>query len=227
MTSGVGRVLSVNVGAVREFEYNGRPAKSGIWKSPVAGRIAARGVNLDGDDQADRKAHGGPDKAIYAYAVEDTRWWEQEIGRPFAYGEFGENLTTEGIDVNGALVGERWGIGTTVLEVSEPRIPCWRLGVRMNDPVFPRRFASGLRPGAYLRIVVEGSVAAGDEVQVIERPSHGLTIRDVSRIYTRDRGEVERLLAVPQVSESWKRWASDFLQRSKGRSLDAGGPGCC
>ena len=118
----------------------------------------ARGVNLAGDDQADRKAHGGPDKAVYAYAVEDARWWEQEIGRSLAYGEFGENLTTEGIEVNDALVGERWQIGTTVLEVSEPRIPCWRLGVRMNDKMFPRRFTEALRPGAYLRIVVEGEV---------------------------------------------------------------------
>jgi MOSC domain-containing protein YiiM len=227
MATGVGRVLSVNVGAVREFEYNGRPAKSAIWKSPVAGRIAARGVNLDGDDQADRKAHGGPDKAIYAYAVEDARWWEQEIGRSFTYGEFGENLTTEGIEVNHALVGERWEIGTTVLEVSEPRIPCWRLGVRMNDPIFPRRFAEAMRPGAYLRIVVEGSVAAGDEIRVIERPGHGLTVRDVSRIYTRDRDEAERLLTVPQVSESWKQWANDFLQRTRGRSRDASEPGCC
>lgn len=227
MAATVGRVLSINVGTVREFEYDGRPAKTAIWKSPVAGRIGARGVNLDGDDQADRKAHGGPDKAIYAYAVEDARWWEQEIGRPFAYGEFGENLTTEGIEVNHALVGERWAIGTTVLEVSEPRIPCWRLGVRMNDPMFPRRFAGAMRPGAYLRIVVEGRVGAGDEIRVIDRPDHSLTIRDVSRIYTRDRDEVERLLEVPQVSESWRRWANDFLQRTKGRSLDAGEPGCC
>ncbi len=227
MATTVGRVLSVNVGTVREFEYRGRPAKSAIWKSPAAGRVAARGVNLGGDDQADRKAHGGPDKAVYAYAVEDARWWEQEIGRPFAYGEFGENLTTEGIEVNNALVGERWEIGTTVLEVSEPRIPCWRLGVRMNDRTFPRRFAEAMRPGAYLRIVVEGSVGAGDEIRVVERPGHDLTIRDVSRIYTRDRDEVERLLAVPQVSESWRRWANDFLQRTKGRPADAGEPGCC
>jgi MOSC domain-containing protein YiiM len=227
MAASVGRVLSVNVGTVREFEYRGRPAKSAIWKSPAAGRVAARGVNLGGDDQADRKAHGGPDKAVYAYAVEDARWWEQEIGRPFAYGEFGENLTTEGIEVNSALVGERWEIGTTILEVSEPRIPCWRLGVRMNDRTFPRRFAEAMRPGAYLRIVVEGSVGAGDEIRVVERPGHDLTIRDVSRIYTRDRDEVERLLAVPQVSESWRRWATDFLQRTKGRPADAGEPGCC
>jgi MOSC domain-containing protein YiiM len=227
MATSVGRVLSVNVGTPLQFEYRGHPAKSAIWKSPAAGRIAARGINLDGDDQADRKAHGGPDKAVYAYAVEDAGWWEQEIGRSLTYGEFGENLTTEGIAVNDALVGERWEIGTTVLEVSEPRIPCWRLGVRMNDPIFPRRFAEAMRPGAYLRIVVEGSVGAGDEIRVVERPGHDLTIRDVSRIYTRDRDEVERLLAVPQVSESWRRWANDFLQRTKGRPPNAGEPGCC
>src|SRR5688572_24464569 len=140
MANTVGRVLSVNVGQAREFEYNRRPAKSAIWKSPAADRIAARGVNLEGDEQADRKAHGGPDKAIYAYAIEDARWWEQELGRSLQYGEFGENLTTQGIAVNDAIVGERWEIGTTVLEVSEPRVPCWRLGVRMSDERFPRRF---------------------------------------------------------------------------------------
>src|SRR5262249_10579621 len=103
MARPLGKVLSVNVGVVRQFESNGRPAKSAIWKSPAVGRITAKGVNLAGDDQADRKAHGGPDKALYAYALEDARWWEQEIGRALAYGEFGENLTTEGIDLNDAL----------------------------------------------------------------------------------------------------------------------------
>jgi MOSC domain-containing protein YiiM len=223
----MGRVLSVNVGGVREFEYNGRPSKSAIWKSPVAGRIAPRGVNLEGDDQADRKAHGGPDKAVYAYAVEDALWWKQEIGRPFEYGEFGENLTTEGIEVNDALVGERWEIGTTTLEVSEPRIPCWRLGVRMNDPAFPRRFTEAMRPGAYLRIIAEGTVGAGDGIRVVERPGHDLTVGDVFRIYTRDRDQAERLLAVPRMSESWRRWANDFLEKSKGRAAVVGGPGCC
>jgi MOSC domain-containing protein YiiM len=222
-----GKVLSVNVGTVREFEYSGRPARSAIWKSPAVGRIAARGVNLAGDDQADRKAHGGPDKVVYAYAVEDARWWEQEIGRSLAYGEFGENLTTEGIEVNDALVGERWQIGTIVLEVSEPRIPCWRLGVRMNDKMFPRRFTEALRPGAYFRIVVEGDVGAGDEIQVVERPDHDLTIRDVFRIYTRDRHEVDRLLAVPRMSESWRRWADDWLQKTRDRPAGAVEPGCC
>jgi MOSC domain-containing protein YiiM len=226
MATTAGRVLSVNVGPVREFEYSGRPAKSAIWKSPTLGRIAARGVNLAGDDQADRKAHGGPDKAVYAYAVEDVRWWEQELGRPLAYGEFGENLTTEGIEVNEALIGERWEIGTTVLEVSEPRIPCWRLGVRMNDKMFPRRFTQALRPGAYLRIVVAGDVSAGDEIRVVERHDHDLTIRDVFRIYTHDRDEAGRLLAVPRMSESWRRWADDLLQKNKGPT-DVADPGCC
>ena len=227
MTAFVGKILSVNVGGVREFEYGGRPARSGIWKAPAVGRIAARGVNLAGDDQADRKAHGGPDKVVYAYAVEDARWWAQEIGRPLAYGELGENLTTEGIEVNDALVGERWQVGTLVLEVSEPRIPCWRLGVRMNDTMFPRRFTEALRPGPYLRIVVEGDVGAGDEIRVVERPDHDLTIRDVCRIYARDNAEVERLLTIPRMSESWRRWAADLLQRTKGRSSDGTEHGCC
>lgn len=214
MAARTAKVLSVNVGHPREFEYNGHPARSAIWKSPVSGRIVARGVNLDGDEQADRRAHGGPDKAVYAYAVEDALWWEQEIGRRFVFGEFGENLTIEGIEANDALVGERWEIGTAVFEVSEPRIPCWRLGVRMNDPLFPRRFAEAMRPGAYLRIVVEGSLGAGDEIRIIEKPDHGLTVRDVSRIYTRDRNEVERLLVVPHLSESWRGWAKDFLRKN-------------
>ena len=227
MPTTVATVLSVNVGRAREFDYNGRPAKSAIWKSPVAGRIAARGVNLEGDDQADRKAHGGPDKSVYAYSIEDLRWWEEKLGRSLQYGEFGENLTTEGIAVNDALVGERWGIGTAVFEVSEPRIPCWRLGVRMNDKLFPRRFTEALRPGSYFRLIVEGSVGAGDEIRVVERPAHGLTIRHVFRIYTRDRDEAQRLLTAPRMSESWKRWALDWLQKSKGQPTETAEPGCC
>ncbi|HYX20507.1 MAG TPA: MOSC domain-containing protein [Thermoanaerobaculia bacterium] len=220
------RVLSVAVGRPREFDYRGRSAKSAIWKSPVAGRVAARGVNLDGDDQADRGAHGGPDKALYAYAIEDARWWEGELGRALATAEFGQNLTTEGVDVDGALVGERWAIGSGVFEISEPRVPCWRLGVRMNDPAFVRRFTKALRPGAYMRIVREGDVGAGDAIEIVSRPDHDLTVRDVFRIYTRDRDEGGRLLEVPQMSEAWKHWAREMLQRRvDGR--DQATPGCC
>jgi MOSC domain-containing protein YiiM len=206
-------VLSINVGRPREFDYHGRPARSAIWKVSVTGRVAARGVNLEGDEQADRKAHGGPDKAVYAYAVEDLRWWQNEIGRSIPYGGFGENLTTEGIEVNDALVGERWEIGTAVFEISEPRVPCWRLGVRMNDALFPRRFTEAMRPGAYLRIIAEGDLTATDEIRIVEKPNHDLTIRDVFRIFTRDRHEVERLLAIPRMSESWKRWAEALLRK--------------
>lgn len=221
-----GTLLSVNVGGIRQFEFDGREAVSAIWKAPVTGRVAARGVNLEGDDQADRAVHGGPDKAVYAYAVEDLQWWKGELGRPLEYGEMGENLTTEGIDVNGALVGERWEIGTAVLEVSEPRVPCWRLGVRMEDTLFPRRFTQAGRPGAYLRIVVEGDLGAGDAIQVVGQPDHGLTVGDVFRIYTRDRDEVARLLSVPQMSSSWTQWAEVRTEKSERRAT-ADAPGYC
>jgi MOSC domain-containing protein YiiM len=226
MATNAAKVLSVNVGKPRQFEYRGQPASSAIWKSPIDGRVSARAVNLEGDDQADRKAHGGPDKAIYAYAAEDLRWWEQQLGRAVGYGEFGENLTTDGIEVNQALIGERWSIGTTVLEVSEPRIPCWRLGVRMNDRLFPRRFSEALRPGSYLRIAVEGGLSAGDEIGVLSRPDHGVSVRDFFRIYLGDRGQLERLLAIPQLSASWRRWAVELLQKIRGLPPEVAGPGC-
>lgn len=222
-----GRVLSVHVGGVREFEYLGRTAKSAIWKSPVEGRVAVRGVNLDGDDQADRRVHGGPVKAVYAYAIEDLWWWEEQLGRLLEFGKFGENLTTEGLDINDACVGERWQVGTAVLEVSEPRVPCWRFAVRMDDKYFPRRFTEALRPGTYLRILAEGRIAAGDEARVIDRPDHDLTVRDVFRIFSRDRYEARRLLAVPQLSEGWKAWAQDWRQKTNGGQPDRLAPGCC
>ena len=212
-TEAPGTVLSVNVGGIRQFDYRGRPALSAIWKSPVLGRVAARGVNLEGDDQADREVHGGPDKAVYAYAVEDARWWAEELGRSLEHGELGENLTTEGINVTDALVGERWEIGSTVLEVSEPRVPCCRLAVRMEDNGFPRRFTKAGRPGTYLRIAVEGHLGPGDEIRVLERPDHDLTIGDVFRIFTHDREEAGRMLEVPQLSSSWKQWAEQHLPK--------------
>lgn len=213
MGAGSGTVLSVNVGGIRQFDYHGQPATSAIWKSPVTGRVAARGVNLEGDDQADREAHGGPDKAVYAYAIEDLRWWQEELGRDLEYGQFGENLTTEGIEVTGALVGERWEIGSALFEVSEPRVPCWRLAFRMEDNTFPKQFTQVSRPGSYLRISAEGDVGAGDEIRIVGRPDHDLTIGDVFRIFTRDRDEAQRLLQVPELSMAWRRWAARQLER--------------
>src|SRR6478672_8390083 len=171
----MGVVLSVNVGSVAEFRA-GRARHSAIVKHAVDGRVAVRGVNVDGDDQADRRVHGGPDQAVYAYAREAYDWWEGELGRELPNGTFGENLTLGGVDVDGALIGERWAIGSVLLEVTSPRTPCLKLQTRMGEPRFIKRFAEARRPGAYLRIVQEGDVGAGDAVEVVSRPAHGITI---------------------------------------------------
>jgi len=202
-----GKLLSVNVGTPREIEWLGRVEKTSIWKSPVDGRVAVRGVNVRGDEQAALEFHGGPDKAVYAYAREDTVWWERELGRKLEHGVFGENLTVSGVDVTGAVVGEQWEIGSVVLEVAQPRIPCWKLGARMDDPAFPVHFAAAGRPGAYLRIVGEGEIAAGDEIRVGERPEHGLSVGDVARIYHQERGRASVLLGAPELCSDWHDWA--------------------
>jgi MOSC domain-containing protein YiiM len=162
------RVLSVNVGVVREILWRNRVVRTGIWKYPVGDRaIRLRGANLVGDDQADRTLHGGPDKAVYAYAVEDYRYWADHEGIETSPGLFGENLTVQGLDLRMALIGEWWGIGTALLQVDQPRLPCFKLGVRLADPRFPKRFLSVGRFGAYLRILEDGEVRAGDAVRVL------------------------------------------------------------
>lgn len=202
-----GRLLSVNVGTPREIEWLGRRETTSIWKAPIEGRVTVRGVNVAGDDQADREVHGGPDKAVYAYAREDSDWWERELGRALEHGNFGENLTISGIDVTAAVVGERWEVGSTVLEVAQPRIPCWKLGARMADPSFPVHFAAAGRPGAYLRIIEEGEIGAGDEIRVGDKPGHGLTVGDVARIYHQERNRCAQLLRAPELAEGWQEWA--------------------
>jgi MOSC domain-containing protein YiiM len=197
----------VNVGTPREIEWLGRRETTSIWKAPVEGRVAVRGVNVAGDDQADREVHGGPDKAVYAYAREDTYWWERELGRALEHGNFGENLTVSGIDVTAAVVGERWEVGSTVLEVAQPRIPCWKLGARMADPSFPVHFAAAGRPGAYLRIIEEGEVGGGDEIRVGDKPGHGLTVGDAARIYHQERNRCAQLLRAPELAAGWQEWA--------------------
>ncbi|HEY7266851.1 MAG TPA: MOSC domain-containing protein [Solirubrobacterales bacterium] len=170
------RVLSVNVGRPRPIPHRGKQVMTGIYKVPAEGRVAARGTNLEGDEQANRKVHGGFDKAVYAYAREDYVWWEEELSMALDPGTFGENLTTQGMDLNEALVGERWRVGTVLLEVSEPRLPCFKLGHRMGTQRFVKRFARARRTGTYLRIVEEGELGAGDRIQVVSRPDHGVTI---------------------------------------------------
>lgn len=157
-----------------------------IDKRPVNGPVEVRELGLDGDRQCDTRWHGGPDKAVYAYAEEDAAWWSAELGRPIPPGLLGENLTTFGLDVTGAVIGERWCIGPAaggvLLEVRLPRTPCSNLSARMEIPRFHNRFAAARRVGAYLRVLRTGSVTAGNRVTVVDRPGHGVTIGDVVRV---------------------------------------------
>ena len=213
--AGLGVVDSVNVGQVRTIRWRDRLVTTGIWKEPVTGPVAAAGVNLAGDDQGDRAVHGGTDKAVYAYAAEDLDWWTTQLGRPLAAGTFGENLTVRGLPVTGAIIGERWRLGSVLLEVSGPRLPCYKLGIRMGDSLFPRRFAAAGRTGAYLRILSPGTVAAGDTIQVVRRPGHWLSAGEVAAAYHADHSQAHsqaaRLLQIPELDASWHRWARKQL----------------
>ncbi|HEV2738855.1 MAG TPA: MOSC domain-containing protein [Candidatus Elarobacter sp.] len=202
-------IVSVNTGAVRTVKRGDELITTGIFKEPVAGRVRLRGVNLDGDDQADREVHGGPDRAVYAYAAEDYDWWTSELGRACAPGAFGDNLTTLGIDVSGAVIGERWRVGSAVVRVTSPRVPCYKLAMKMDDPKFVRRFAEALRPGAYLAIVEEGDVAASDGVEIVHRPAHTLTLAEMARIYFFERHRIGELVDVEDLPLSWRDWARE------------------
>ncbi|MBV8332138.1 MAG: MOSC domain-containing protein [Candidatus Eremiobacteraeota bacterium] len=201
-------LVSVNVGAVRTVRHDGQDVVTGIFKEPVAGRVALRGVNLAGDDQGDRSVHSGPDRAVYAYSTEDYAWWTHELGRESAPGTFGENLTTSGIDVNGALVGERWRIGSAVVQVTTPRFPCYKLAMKMGEPTFVRRFGAALRAGTYLSVVEEGELGSGDAIEVVHRPAHRLTIGEMTKIYLFERSRLAELL-VPELPEEWMQWVNE------------------
>lgn len=205
------KVVSVNVGRPRDVAWGGRTVSSAIWKSPVPGRQRVAGVNVAGDDQADRSVHGGDDKAVYVYAVEDYRWWGDQLGRVPDPGTFGENLTVTGVDPQEALIGERWRVGSVLLQVTQPRIPCFKLGMRMDDRQFPRRFAQAGRPGAYLSVVQAGELGAGDGIEVVHRPAHGLTVGTVERARHADRSLAPRLVTVEELPRRWRVWAARIV----------------
>jgi len=206
----MGTLLSVNVGRPAVVgTWRGHPAHSAIGKVPVPGRIRVEGVNLAGDDQADRRVHGGPDKAIYAYASEDSAWWEDILARKVPPGMFGENLTTEGINCSGAIIGERWRVGTTLLEVCQPRLPCYKLGLRFRDPTMLKRFAMASRPGAYLRIIEEGDIGQGDQIEVVSRPDHAVTIAMVSDAILLDEDLLPEMLAADQLPDELRAWIAE------------------
>jgi MOSC domain-containing protein YiiM len=215
-STGRGFVVSVNVGRPRVVDWCGRAVRTAIFKEPVAGAVLASGVNLAGDDQADRRVHGGHDKAVYAYSVEDYRWWAGELGYEPAPGTFGENLTTTGVDLTGAAIGDRWSVGAAVLEIAQPRQPCFKLGIRMGDAGFVERFDAARRPGAYLRIIEPGLVSPGDEITAT--PAAAPTVRIGELLGDVTPELLARIVADRRVPGGWRKEAERTLRRVSGRA---------
>jgi MOSC domain-containing protein YiiM len=202
------RVLSINItSVVHQGEWTGSEGRTGIDKRSVSGPIEFKNNGVAGDRIIDTNVHGGYDQAVYAYAIEDAQWWEREINEEISAGRFGENLTTEGIDVNAALVGEQWKIGSVILEVSQPRIPCrvfagfWKRSTLIKD------FTQAGRPGTYLRIIQEGSAQAGDSIEVIFKPNHAISIKDLFLAKSGERSKINEIKEVDQLSSGFKEWA--------------------
>lgn len=215
-------LLSLNVGRPRANPWKRLPA-TGIDKHPVEGRVAVttpgpKGdgeVGLAGDRAHDVQHHGGADQALYAYAREDLDRWQAQLGRDLHNGRsFGENLTTVGLDVNGALVGERWRIGSDVLlEVTGPRVPCATFAGWMDEPHWLKRFVAAGVPGAYLRVIEEGSIGAGDPIEIVSRPGHDVTVALAFRAFTTEPQLLPRLLAAPALPEEDKKHIGTYLAR--------------
>jgi MOSC domain-containing protein YiiM len=212
------RLVSVNVALPREVRTDRGAVLTGIFKTPAAGRVAVRWTNLEGDAQADLDNHGGVHKAVYAYPVEHYEHWRREMGRgPFGHGQFGENLTVEGMLEDAVFIGDAFRIGTAVFEVSQPRTPCFKLGLRMGLPSFPKLFLESGRVGFYLRVLQEGEVGAGDAVEVAHRDPERLSVRETVRLMYFARADLEaarKALRVPALAPGWRR---SFEERVAGR----------
>ena len=206
------KVVSVNVtSVVHEGQWTGSEGRTGIDKRGVLGRVAFAHEQVANDVIIDRNAHGGYDQAVYAYAREDADWWEREIGISIDNGRFGENLTTQGIDVNAALIGERWQIGSAILEVSQPRIPCRVFAGFWQRPTLIKEFMAAGRPGAYLRIIQEGEIGAGDTIEVIHIPKHAITIADLYAAKNGERSKIQEISMVSELSIKYQEWAKALL----------------
>ncbi|MEV4295803.1 MOSC domain-containing protein [Microbispora rosea] len=205
------RILSVNVGRAVDADWAGNLRRTAIDKRKIEGRVAVCENGLAGDERADVANHGHPDQAVYAYAREDYDWWEPLMGRDLRDGEFGENLTTSGADVTGAVLGERWRIGTAVLEVTAPRVPCVVFRNWLDERGWVKRFTDANRTGAYFRVVEQGDLGAGDEIEVLHRPSGGVTIAESFRAYHGDRDLLLQILDLPGHSDKWDRVAERVL----------------
>jgi MOSC domain-containing protein YiiM len=208
------RVLSVNVGMPREVVWRGKPVTTGIYKEPVEGPVAIRTLNLDGDRQADLRVHGGWDKAVYAYPSEFYELWSRE--RPeleFGPGTFGENLTTEDLIDGDVSVGDRFRVGTAELVVTQPRIPCFKLGIKMGRHEFVTEFLERGLLGFYLAVAREGEVAAGDPIVELQRDPRGFRVTEIARLFASDRGNVERMRSAAELDVLPKSWRDYFRKR--------------
>jgi ferredoxin-NADP reductase/MOSC domain-containing protein YiiM/ferredoxin len=217
MPVAMARLLSVNVGLPKDVEWQGRTVHTGIWKDAVPGPRMVRRLNVDGDGQGDLQGHGGVNRAVFVYQIESYRYWEEYLKRDdFVYGQFGENFTIEGLPDDKVCIGDRYRIGDTVLEVSQPRVTCYRLGVRMNEPQMPTLVVSHHRPGFYLRVIDEGEVQAGDEIQKIADAQDSMTVADIDGLLylpDRSRRALQRAVAIPALSEGWQGSFRDLLNQ--------------
>ena len=211
------RVVSVNVGLPRDIEWKGRIYRTAIIKDPVEGRVAVRRHNLAGDRQAERMLHGGPDKAVYVYPAEHYAFWRPELaGIELGWGAFGENLTTEGLVEDEVRIGDRYAIGSAEIRVTEPRMPCFKMVARFRRPDIAKRFLANGLTGFYSAVAREGETESGAPIRLLERDPSGVAVAEITRLFARDRDDLDglrRALAVRSLPESWRAHFGTELAR--------------
>lgn len=216
------KLVSVNVGAPRIVMSNGDPVSTGIFKEPVAGRVMLRTLNLDGDRQADLAVHGGPSKAVYAYPSEHYDYWKRELPEmKLPWGMFGENFTTAGLIESEINIGDKFHVGSATVMATEPRMPCYKLGIRFGRPDIVKRFLASERTGFYFAVLQEGEVRAGEPIELTERSKDSLKVSDITALYTREKhnvGLLRRAIEVEALPESWKRYFRHRLANLTGDS---------
>jgi MOSC domain-containing protein YiiM len=207
------KLLSVNVGLPREIQWKEKVVRTSIFKEPVQGRVRVSQLNLKGDQQSDLSVHGGIDKAVYAYPSEHYPFWRQELpGTDFTWGAFGENLTTEGL-LEDTRIGDRFRIGSAEFVVTQPRMPCYKLGIRFNRPDIVKRFLQSGRSGFYFAVLKEGAISAGDSIELLTRDEHGVTIADIVNLYGPDATNQDLLRRVSELPSLPKSWRDYFRRR--------------
>jgi len=208
------KILSVNVGHPRETTWKGRVVTTGIFKEPIEGRAMVRKLNLDGDGQADLSVHGGINKAVYLYSAEHYEYWREELpDMDLPWGMFGENITAEGLYEDAVNIGDRFRIGSTELMVTEPRMPCYKLGMRFGRDDIIKRFLASRRSGFYFKVLHEGDVGAGDAIELIGRDGNNITVADITRLYVDDKDNLGMLRRAVQVEALPEKWQGHFRRR--------------